>query len=112
MNPIAVVHLLTAVVLVVTAVPLVVGLVPMNRWYGVRIRAAFASDAAWYEINRYGGWRLLVWGLTLALTGMVGMLLDEQHWAVYNWTALAVILGGLAVVLVATLRQARGLGKA
>ena len=53
------------IVIILVCIPLLFDLVPRNRWYGVRVREAFASDAAWYAANRLGGAALigacLVW---------------------------------------------------
>ena len=71
----------------------------MNDWYGIRIRAAFASEAAWYEINCYGGRLLFAWSLLLGSTAIIGVFVGREHWVTYNWTSAVIILGGLAVVM-------------
>ncbi len=35
------------------------------------------------------------------------MFLGKPYWAAYNWTALAIIMGGLTVVVAKTFRYAR-----
>ncbi len=62
-------HLLTGLLLVLVAMPLIRRKVAMNRWYGVRIRKAFASEANWYAINEVGGRWLAGAGGVLALAG-------------------------------------------
>jgi uncharacterized membrane protein len=52
------------------AIPLILRMVPMNRYYGVRIPKAFTSDANWYELNAYGGWLLLIYGVCLFAFGV------------------------------------------
>lgn len=99
MNPVVIVHFLAAVVTIALSVPLIGRKVPMNRWYGVRIPAAFTSEAAWYNLNRYGGRLLLVWGLAIAATASTGAFLAREHWIAYNWTALVIIMGGLGCVV-------------
>ena len=61
--------LLTGLLLIVLAVPLIRRRVPMNRWYGVRIPRAFASEANWYAINEVGGRWLAGAGGLVALAG-------------------------------------------
>lgn len=107
MNPVALVNLLAAVVVIVISVPLIRRKVKMNYWYGVRIPATFASEEAWFDINHYAGRLLLIWGLVLATTATVGVFLTRQHWVVYNRTALAIILGGLAIAVAKILLYAR-----
>ncbi len=110
-NPVIIAHLLAAIVAVVAAVPLIQERVKMNHWYGVRIPAAFASEEAWFAINRYGGRLLLVWGLAIAATAIGGAFLERKDWVTYNWTALVIILGGLALVVVNVLAYARRKGE-
>ncbi|HVU16104.1 MAG TPA: SdpI family protein [Candidatus Didemnitutus sp.] len=99
MNPVVIVHLIAAVLAIAAAVPLIRRKVKMNDWYGVRIPASFASEDAWFDINHYGGRLLLFWGLTIAGTATVGAFLEKKEWITYNWVALVVIVGGLAVVI-------------
>ncbi len=47
------------IAIILVSLPLVFELVPPNRWYGVRVREAYASDAAWYAINRRGSIALI-----------------------------------------------------
>lgn len=107
MNPVAFIHLAAAVVAIVLAIPLLRGRVPRNAWYGFRGPAAFASEQAWREINRRGGRLLLGWGMVLGLTALVGLAVGRSGWEIYNWTALAVILPGLAVMIVRINRYIR-----
>jgi len=107
MNPIVVIHLLASVLVISLSVPLIRRKVKMNHWYGVRIPASFVSDEAWYDINHYGGRLLFYWGLAIAGTAGFGAFLKEQNWIIYNWTALVVILGGLALVVANIYRYAQ-----
>jgi uncharacterized membrane protein len=109
MNPVVIVHFLAAAIAIAAALPLATNRVKMNPWYGVRVPAAFDSDANWTELNRYGGRLLLVWGLTLAATAAVGALVRKAHWVAYDWTALGIVLGGLALVVLLIQRSARRL---
>ena len=56
------------------AVPLIRGRIGPNRTYGVRTRAAFASEEAWYAINRFGGRELLRWSVPVALVGLAAFV--------------------------------------
>jgi len=107
MNPVAIIHMLGAVFAITVALPLIKGKVKMNPWYGVRIPAAFESDERWLEINRYGGRLLFNWGLANAVTALVGAFLGRSAWVVYDLTALVIIMGGLALVLVQIHRHVR-----
>ena len=68
-NFIGISDLLTGLLLVLVAMPLVRRKVAMNRWYGVRIPKAFASEANWYAINEVGGRWLVGAGVALAVAG-------------------------------------------
>lgn len=59
-----------AALFAVLALPLARRHVPMNLWYGVRIRQAYLSDDAWFDINEFGGRRLLWWALAPAIAGI------------------------------------------
>ena len=107
MNPVVIVHLLAALVAIAVALPLIAGKVKMNAWYGVRIPAAFESEARWFEINRHGGRLLLLWGCAIAATAVVGLFLDRSAWIAYDFASLAIIAFGLVVVLVRIYRHAR-----
>ena len=79
--------------IIVLAIPLVQRKVRMNRWYGIRIKKAFASDENWYRINAYGGKRLVLWALVLAAIGIVTFFLPLQH------RALPVLLACAPLIL-------------
>ena len=87
--------------------PLIKRKIGPNRWYGIRIRAAFESEARWYEINAYGGRLFRRWGLVVALVGVAGLALPPSLWPAYAVGSAGVMLGGLVVVLLAIYRQAR-----
>lgn len=107
MNPVVIIHLLAGIAAVAAALPLIQGKVKMNPWYGVRIPAAFESEERWFELNRYGGWLLFAWGVAVAFTALVGAFLERRAWVTYDWTALVIIMGGLALVVVQIYRHAR-----
>ena len=61
--PIQYVHLGLGILTAVFSLPLIYRKIPLNRAYGIRIRAAFASNDNWYSINEYGGKLFFVFGL-------------------------------------------------
>lgn len=67
--PIPHVQIAMGFVAMVLSLPLILRRVPMNRYYGIRTRAAFESAARWYEINAFGGKVLFVFGLFVAAFG-------------------------------------------
>ena len=107
MNPIVIFHFLAAVIAIAAAVPLIKGRVKMNEWYGVRIPAAFASEEAWFDINRLGGRLLFLWGVVVAATAIAGAFLSKKAWIAYNLASLAIIVGGLIFVVARIYSYAR-----
>ena len=83
----------------------------MNPWYGVRIPAAFESEARWRQINLHGGRLLLIWGIVIGVMALVGAVLPQPAWIAYDFTSLAVITVGLGVVLARSYRHADSLRK-
>jgi hypothetical protein len=43
----------------------------------------------------------------IAGTALVGAFLERRTWVAYDWTALAIIMGGLALVVVLIFQHAR-----
>ena len=80
----------------------------MNRFYGVRILRAFASETAWYDINECGGKVMTVAGILIFLLGVAAMLWPPR-------TVTWVLLVGIApapivlLTLIPILRHARRL---
>jgi len=70
---IAVSNVACAVLGIVLSRPFVSGKVPMNPLYGVRFKRSFESDAIWYEINRYGGRRMIVWSCAILGLGVAAL---------------------------------------
>jgi len=87
-----------AALLAAVAVPLMKGHVKMNRWYGVRIKKAFASEENWYKINAYGGRRLVFWSCVLALIGVITFFIPIE--AKGPEVLLTILPLGLAPLLV------------
>jgi hypothetical protein len=69
---------LGSLIITAASVPLVRGRVPRNRIYGIRLSQSFKSDEAWYEINRFGGKRLIAWAIPLLAIGLACLFLRLQ----------------------------------
>jgi uncharacterized membrane protein len=67
--PAVYVHCGVGLISTATAIPLVLRRVPMNHLYGVRLPESFESDAAWYDINAFGGRLLLTFGILVTVLG-------------------------------------------
>lgn len=75
MSGYALLFLVPALALIAIGLPLRAGKVPRNHLYGIRIPRAFASDEAWYAINRYGGEQLVRAGIAMLAVVFVGLFL-------------------------------------
>lgn len=71
-------NLFCAIIAIALALPLVRRRVKMNRTYGIRFARSFESEELWYAINEYGGRRLIVWSVVLAVAGLAGLFLPLE----------------------------------
>jgi hypothetical protein len=85
-------HIGIAVLLMGLSVPLILRKVPMNDLYGVRFRASFKSERAWYEINAYGGKVLLGWAMPTLFVGIYSLWQSELP------SYFSLVRGGVLVV--------------
>jgi hypothetical protein len=106
MNPIAIIHLIVGFVAIALSVPLVKRKAGMNPWYGIRIPEAFKSEERWFEINQYGGRLMIWWGITIVIVAAIGLLLEKRYWIYYAFSALAIIVAGLVLVVALIFRYA------
>ena len=97
MSLVAALILSTGLLLSLLSLPLIFRRVPPNLLYGVRTRAAFASDADWYRINAIGGRYLLRSGGVICLLGVVGFFLPSTALAPYGITAAVVTVVALLI---------------
>ena len=106
-----VLHISIGIVVIGMAIPFLLGRVPMNRWFGTRLPASYASEANWYAINRYGAIQMMWYGWALILVGIAILRFPPRVGSAWFFAALAVP-GVLAVpMLVMLLRYAKRLPK-
>jgi uncharacterized membrane protein len=72
----------------------------MNGFYGVRIPESFRSEERWYEINRFGGILLLLWGLAVGVTGFIGLIIPQDWGRTFSVISVGVVLGGIFLVAI------------
>jgi hypothetical protein len=77
-----------ASILLLVALPLILGLIPPNRIYGVRTVETMADKSLWYQVNRYGGWALVVssliyLGIAWIFPSVVAGETDLGRWALH-----------------------------
>jgi len=63
--------IICALLFIGLAIPLINGNIEPNNVYGMRIEEAFTSDDAWYKINRYGGWAMVVSSIVMILGNLI-----------------------------------------
>ncbi len=54
-------------------VPLLKGKIERNIWYGIRFKAAFASDEMWHDVQTYGARHLVGGGIILLIDAVALM---------------------------------------
>ncbi|HXS24037.1 MAG TPA: SdpI family protein [Gemmatimonadales bacterium] len=89
-----------AIVSVAVGLPLAARRIGRNRWYGLRVPAAFASEQVWYEANAAMGRDLVVVGCVLLV---VALALPRFHVSRVTYSA---VCGAVLAIgsLVATTR--------
>ena len=85
------------------AIPLLLGKVPPNRWYGIRVPAAFASRENWYAINAFGARRLLLFAVVVTSLGLACQWLADPPF----WFPIACLVASLALLLLTVLSISR-----
>ena len=88
-----IVDAISGVLAILLALPLLRGKVKRNPFYGVRFPAAFRSEDAWLEINRFGARRLIAWSIPLILLGLAAPVLPREHrdWAIWVFSLAPLI---------------------
>lgn len=64
-------NLVCAILCIALARPLVQRKVKPNHYYGIRFAKSFESDELWYQINEFGGRRLIFWSIPIGLCGLL-----------------------------------------
>jgi uncharacterized membrane protein len=90
MNLVAIIILILGIIVALLSVPLVRGKVPPNAVYGIRTRLAFASEANWYKINKFGGKVFLGVAVIIALVGLIGLFLPNESINTYGIVAACI----------------------
>jgi len=88
-------------VAIVLSLPLILRLVKMNGVYGIRIPESFRSEERWFQINRFGGVLLLVWGVAVGITGVIGLTVERSQWLRFHLISAGVVIGGMVLVTIA-----------
>lgn len=87
-------HLMAALLIWAISEPLVKRQVGPNNWYGFRYGKAMRSEAAWYDINEYGGRRMQRWWAPIAVAGLLALVVPINN----PWVALPIALMPIGTV--------------
>lgn len=99
--------LLVACALIAAAgVPLILKLISPNEIYGVRTERALSRAEIWYEVNRFGGWALVI---AAGLTALLLMIWSGTMLKGF-WRQLLALLLPLGIAVGVTLWYERKLG--
>lgn len=66
----------SGVLCLLLAIPLKRRRVKPNSLYGVRFKKSMESEELWYDINEYGGKRMIFWSWIVIAAGVAIVLLD------------------------------------
>jgi len=95
--------------MIILSIPMIQGRVKPNRWYGFRTRATLENPDIWYPANAYAG-RLLLWlGVAIILASLLLVLIPGISENAYSLLVTGVLMLGLLIVVVLSLRYAKAL---
>jgi cytochrome bd-type quinol oxidase subunit 1 len=81
----------------ILSIPLAIGAIPRNRLYGFRTKRTLANDAAWYRVNRFAGFAIMI---ASAIYGLLATVRpydrDFSVWLLH----LAAFAGPLALAII------------
>ena len=99
----------TGLLMIILGIPMIQGRVKPNNWYGFRTRTTLDNPDIWYPANAYAG-RLLVWlGVAIILASLLLSLIPGISEDAYSLLVTGVLMLGLLVVVVLSLRYAKAL---
>lgn len=91
----ATVLMLLGTAIALLSLPLLLRRIPPNRYYGIRLAAAFRSERHWYEINTFGARRFILFGIVVAAMGLA----LHAYTAVPFWLPIACMVLTLVLLL-------------
>jgi uncharacterized membrane protein len=86
------------------SVPMILRKVKPNGLYGFRVPATLRDPTLWYEVNAYAGKYLLATSLLFVFAAILLYFIPGLGLDAYALLCLGVIMAGLAVTLVRSVR--------
>ncbi|QTA90829.1 SdpI family protein [Desulfonema magnum] len=80
------------VLFVCISIPLLKDMIPMNRFYGFRFAKSFESERNWYQINKYGAKRMILWSVPIILIGIITFFIPFSSKSLGTLLALVPLL--------------------
>ena len=71
-------NIFSGILVIAVCIPLLNKKIGMNRVYGFRLRKSFKSDENWFEINRYGARRMILWSFVIIAIGIFSLTLSTN----------------------------------
>lgn len=81
--------------LIAMSLPMALRLVPLNRFYGLRVPAAYVSEQQWLLMNQVSGISMVAGGLVMLALGLWLLRQYRQHRLGWSETRLATMLSFL-----------------
>lgn len=97
---------LSGLLVVGLSIPMILGKVKPNWWYGFRTPKTLSDERIWYKANAYAGKLLLVIGLSWVVGAVVLRYIPAigGSFELYNWAYLLLVIIGLILLLILSLR--------
>ena len=80
-----------------------------NCLYGFRTWKTLSDERIWFEANAYAGRLFLRLGIVYVIAALVLCPAFGEHFVAYNVTCAVIVLGGLLIVTLLSLRHLRSL---
>lgn len=101
-------YVASGALLCVISIPLIRRRIPPNHWYGLRLPRTLSDPEVWYEANAYAARRFFAVGVIFLIYAVVGYA-SALEMVDYALGSLAVVLIGLTIALMQSLRHLRKL---
>ena len=95
------------VLIAALSIPLALKLVPPNRLYGVRTAQTLADRQAWFQVNRFAGFALIV----AAATAMCFYIADPELASGRSLAGVLALIVPVMLALAATLAYGRAMSR-
>lgn len=105
-----IVFIASGLLMIGLAIPMIRGNVTPNHWYGFRVKRTVEDPQIWYPANTYAGKLMVVYGVVLVLAAIVlPFVLPDLAADTLAWIMVAILLGGLPIVVLLSWRYLRTL---